>query len=92
VLGAGCIDRPLILHADNGSPQTGSTLMATLERLAMRACDSLRAGDLPVELSVFSSARSASVSVTLYFCAGTGFSSLVSVSRYRLETLHEVPS
>jgi transposase InsO family protein len=35
VLGAGCIDRPLILHADNGSPQTGSTLMATLERLGI---------------------------------------------------------
>jgi putative transposase len=35
VLGAACIDRPLILHADNGSPQTGSTLMATLERLGI---------------------------------------------------------
>jgi transposase InsO family protein len=35
VLAQGCIDRPLILHADNGSPQKGSTLVATLERLGI---------------------------------------------------------
>jgi len=35
VLAQGCIDRPLVLHADNGSPQTGSTLAATLERLGV---------------------------------------------------------
>jgi transposase InsO family protein len=35
VLAEGCIGRPLVLHADNGSPQKGSTLMATLERLGV---------------------------------------------------------
>jgi putative transposase len=35
VLAAGCLGKPLVLHADNGSPQKGSTLMATLERLGV---------------------------------------------------------
>jgi putative transposase len=35
VLAEGCLGRPLVLHADNGSPQKGSTLMATLERLGV---------------------------------------------------------
>jgi putative transposase len=35
VLAAGCLGRPLVLHADNGSPQKGSTLLATLERLGI---------------------------------------------------------
>ena len=35
VLAAGCTDRPLVLHADNGSAQKGSLLMATLERLGV---------------------------------------------------------
>jgi len=40
VLAQGCIDRPLVLHADNGSPQKGSTLVATLERLGVIASHS----------------------------------------------------
>jgi transposase InsO family protein len=35
VLAAGVIGQPLVLHADNGSPQKGSTLMATLEHLGV---------------------------------------------------------
>jgi len=35
VLAEGCLGQPLVLHADNGSPQTGSTLMATLEHLGV---------------------------------------------------------
>ena len=35
VLAEGCIDQPLVLHADNGSPLKGSTLMATLDRLGI---------------------------------------------------------
>jgi putative transposase len=35
VLAEGGIGRPLVLHADNGSPQKGSTLMATLDRLGV---------------------------------------------------------
>ena len=35
VLAEGGIGNPLILHADNGSPQTGSTLMAMLDRLGV---------------------------------------------------------
>jgi transposase InsO family protein len=35
VLAEGCIDRPLVLHADNGSPLKGSTLMATLDHLGV---------------------------------------------------------
>ena len=31
VLAEGCIGKPLVLHADNGSAQQGSTLRATLE-------------------------------------------------------------
>ena len=31
----GCIDQPLVLHADNGGPQKGSTLRATLEALGI---------------------------------------------------------
>jgi transposase InsO family protein len=35
VLAEGCIDHPLVLHADNGSPLKGSTLMATLDQLGI---------------------------------------------------------
>lgn len=35
VLAEGCLGRPLVLHADNGSPQKGSTLMVTLDRLGV---------------------------------------------------------
>jgi putative transposase len=35
VLAEDCIDQLLVLHADNGSPLKGSTLMATLERLGV---------------------------------------------------------
>lgn len=35
VLAEGCIDQPLVLHADNGGPQRGSTLRATLEALGI---------------------------------------------------------
>jgi putative transposase len=35
VLGEGTRSRPLILHADNGSPQKGSTLLATLQHLGI---------------------------------------------------------
>jgi len=31
----GCIDQPLVLHADNGGPQKGSTLRATLAALGI---------------------------------------------------------
>jgi transposase InsO family protein len=36
VLAEGCIGQPLVLHADNGSPQKGATLMATLEKLGVQ--------------------------------------------------------
>ena len=35
VLAEGCVDTPLVLHSDNGSPMKGSTLLATLERLGV---------------------------------------------------------
>jgi transposase InsO family protein len=35
VLAEGGIDRPLVLHADNGSAQKGSTLLATLQTLGI---------------------------------------------------------
>ena len=35
VLAEGAVKRPLVLHADNGSPLKGSTLMATLEHLGV---------------------------------------------------------
>lgn len=37
VLREGLIDQPLILHADNGSPQKGATLAATLDALGVAA-------------------------------------------------------
>jgi transposase InsO family protein len=33
----GCLIRPLVLHADNGSPMKGATMKATLERLGVIA-------------------------------------------------------
>ena len=33
----GCLTRPLVLHADNGSPMKGATIKATLERLGVIA-------------------------------------------------------
>ena len=33
----GCLTRPLVLHADNGSPTKGATMKATLERLGVIA-------------------------------------------------------
>lgn len=35
VLAERCIDQPLVLHADNGSPMKGETLLATLYRLGI---------------------------------------------------------
>ena len=35
VLREGCIGKPLVLHADNGSPQKSSTLRVTLDRLGI---------------------------------------------------------
>jgi len=35
VLAEGCVDQPLVLHADNGSPLKGETLLETLYRLGM---------------------------------------------------------
>ena len=35
VLAEGCIDQPLVLHADNGSPMRGETLLETLYRLGI---------------------------------------------------------
>lgn len=35
VLAEGCIDRPLVLHSDNGSPMKGATLLETLYRLGV---------------------------------------------------------
>lgn len=35
VLAEGCINSPLVLHADNGSPMKGATLRATLESLGV---------------------------------------------------------
>lgn len=35
VLAERCIDRPLVLHADNGSPMKGETLLATVYRLGI---------------------------------------------------------
>lgn len=35
VLAEQCIGRPLVLHADNGSPQKGATLKTTFERLGI---------------------------------------------------------
>ena len=36
----GCVARPLVLHADNGSPMKGATMKATLERLGVIASHS----------------------------------------------------
>jgi putative transposase len=35
VLAEACLDRPLVLHADNGSAQKGSTLLVTLQALGI---------------------------------------------------------
>jgi transposase InsO family protein len=37
VLAEGCLDTPLVLHSDNGSPMKGSTLRVTLEHLGVTA-------------------------------------------------------
>lgn len=37
VLAEGCIARPLVLHADNGSPMKGATMKTTLEKLGIIA-------------------------------------------------------
>ena len=33
----GCIARPLVLHADNGSPMKGATMKVTMEKLGITA-------------------------------------------------------
>jgi transposase InsO family protein len=35
VLAEGCIGKPLVFHADNGSPHKGSTLRATLAAMGI---------------------------------------------------------
>jgi putative transposase len=46
VLAEGCVDKPLVLHADNGSPQKGSALRATSEALgALPSCSRPRMSD-----------------------------------------------
>ncbi|TNJ42998.1 transposase family protein [Phaeobacter sp. B1627] len=35
VLAEGCITRPLVLHADNGSPMKGATMKVTMEKLGI---------------------------------------------------------
>jgi len=35
VLAEGCINKPLVLHADNGSPMKGATLRSTMDRLGI---------------------------------------------------------
>ena len=37
VLSEGCITRPLVLHADNGSPMKGATMKMTMEKLGITA-------------------------------------------------------
>nr|WP_156178123.1 IS3 family transposase [Puniceibacterium sp. IMCC21224] len=37
VLAEGCITRPLVLHADNGSPMKGATMKVTMEKLGITA-------------------------------------------------------
>ncbi|MET4103461.1 transposase InsO family protein [Roseovarius sp. MBR-78] len=37
VLGEGCTLRPLVLHADNGSPMKGATMKTTMEKLGITA-------------------------------------------------------
>jgi putative transposase len=37
VLAEGCIARPLVLHADNGSPMKGATMKTTMEKLGITA-------------------------------------------------------
>ena len=37
VLGEGCLMRPLVLHADNGSPMKGATMKVTMEKLGITA-------------------------------------------------------
>lgn len=36
VMAEGCVNKPLVLHADNGSPQKGSTLLAMLDSLGVQ--------------------------------------------------------
>ena len=37
VLAEGCTLRPLVLHADNGSPMKGATMKVTMEKLGITA-------------------------------------------------------
>lgn len=37
VLAEGCMTRPLVLHADNGSPMKGATMKTTMEKLGITA-------------------------------------------------------
>lgn len=37
VIAEGCILRPLVLHADNGSPMKGATMKVTMEKLGITA-------------------------------------------------------
>ena len=37
VLAEGCLTRPLVLHADNGSPMKGATMKVTMEKLGITA-------------------------------------------------------
>ena len=42
VLAEGCTLRPLVLHADNGSPMKGATMKVTMEKLGITASDTNR--------------------------------------------------
>lgn len=37
VLAEGCVARPLMLHADNGSPMKGAMIKVTMEKLGITA-------------------------------------------------------
>jgi putative transposase len=37
VMAEGCITRPLVLHAENGSPMKGATMKVTMEKLGITA-------------------------------------------------------
>lgn len=37
MLAEGCALRPLVLHADNGSPMKGATMKVTMEKLGITA-------------------------------------------------------
>ena len=84
VLAERCLDRPLVLHADNGSPMKGETLLATLYRLGIATSYSRprTSNDNPYSEALFRTCK---------YCPAypaNGFASLVAARAWMQQFVH----